>query len=61
MLSNDRLLLFGGRHDGHPSVPKNETAAMLVYQLQFLWELNSFLMQMLSFVPINLHRGWPGE
>ena len=24
-----------------------------------LWELNSFLMQTLSFVPINLHRCWP--
>ena len=26
-----------------------------------LWELNSFLMQTLSFVPINLHRCWPHE
>ena len=26
-----------------------------------LWELNSFLMQKLSFVPINLHRCWPRE
>ena len=26
-----------------------------------LWELNSFLMQTLSFGPINLHRCWPGE
>ena len=26
----------------------------------FLWELNSFLMQILSFVPINLHRCWVG-
>ena len=26
-----------------------------------LWELNSFLMQMLSFVSINLHRCWPRE
>ena len=26
-----------------------------------LWELNSFLMQTISFVPINLHRCWPGE
>ena len=25
------------------------------------WELNSFLMQTLSFVPINLHRCWPRE
>jgi len=24
-----------------------------------LWELNSFLMQTLSFVPIHLHRWWP--
>ena len=26
-----------------------------------LWELNSFLVQTLSFVPINLHRCWPRE
>ena len=26
-----------------------------------LWELNSFLMQTLSFVPIHLHRYWPRE
>ena len=26
-----------------------------------LWDLNSFLMQTLSFVPINLHRCWPRE
>ena len=26
-----------------------------------LWELNSFLMQTLSFVPMNLHRCWPRE
>ena len=26
-----------------------------------LWELNSFLMQTISFVPINLHRFWPRE
>ena len=38
-------------------VPQNnETAAMLVSQ-----ELNYFLMQTLSFVPINLHRCWPRE
>ena len=28
---------------------------------QVLWELNSFVMQMLSFVLINLHRCWPRE
>ena len=38
----------------------NEMAAMLVSQ-PILWELNSFLMQTLSFVPINLHRCWPRE
>ena len=26
-----------------------------------LWELNSFLLQTLSFVPTNLHRCWPRE
>ena len=26
-----------------------------------LWELNSFLMQTCSFVPINLHKCWPRE
>ena len=34
----------------------NKTAAMLVSQ-----KLNSFLMQTLSFVPINLHRCGPPE
>ena len=38
----------------------NETAAMLVSQPIF-WELNSFLIQTLSFLPINLHRCWPRE
>ena len=38
----------------------NETAAMLSPK-PVLWELNSFLMQTLSFVPINLHRCWPRE
>ena len=28
---------------------------------QILWELNFFLIQTLSFVPINLHRCWPCE
>ena len=36
------------------------TAAILVSQ-QILWELNSFLMQMLTFVPINLDRWWPRD
>ena len=37
----------------------NETAAMLVQcPKPILWEFNSFLMQTLSFVPINLHRCW---
>ena len=26
-----------------------------------LWEMNSFLMQMISFVPKHLHRCWPRE
>ena len=42
-----------------------ETTAMLVFQDLpiILWELNSSLMQTLSFVPINLHRccNWPRE
>ena len=38
----------------------NETAAILVSQTSPL-ELNYFLMQTLSFVPINLHRCWPRE
>ena len=28
---------------------------------QVLWDLNSFLMQTLSFVPINFHRCWPRD
>ena len=42
-----------------------ETTAMLVFQDLpiILWELNSSLMQTLSFVPIHLHRccNWPRE
>ena len=38
----------------------NKTAAMFGSK-QILRELNSFLMQTLSFVPINLHRYWPRE
>ena len=37
----------------------NEAAAMLVSQTTPV--LNSFLMQTLSFVPINLHGCWPRE
>ena len=39
----------------------NKTAAMLVCPKPVLWEMNSFLMQTLSFVPINLHSCWPRE
>ena len=38
----------------------NETAVMLVFQ-PLLWELISFLMWTLSFIPINLHRFWSRE
>ena len=38
----------------------NETVAMLCPK-PIVCELNSFLMQTLSFVPINLHRCWPRE
>ena len=37
----------------------NEMVAM--FPKSVLWELNSFLMQTLSFVPINLHICWPRE
>ena len=40
----------------------NETAALTCWRPELiLWELNSFLMQTLSFVPINLHRCWLRE
>ena len=40
----------------------NETAALTCWRPELiLWELNSFLMQTLSFVPINLRRCWPRE
>ena len=41
------------RHIGKREDPGDEVAV--------LWELNSFLMQTLSFVPINLHERWPRE
>ena len=37
----------------------NEMVAM--FPKSVLWELNSFLIQTLSFVPINLHICWPRE
>ena len=50
---------------------RDVTAAILVSQTMkwrpcwcpkpILWKLNSFLMQTLSFVPINVHRCWPHE
>ena len=53
------------------SLPVEVRRAMLVSQTMkrrpcwcpkpVLWELNSFLMQMLSLVPKNLHRCWPRE
>ena len=40
----------------------NETAAISCWcPKQILWELNSFLIQTLSFVPINLRRCWSRE
>ena len=39
----------------------NETTAMLVSQTSPVGVELSFLMQTLSFVPINLHRSWPRE
>ena len=38
----------------------NETAAMFVSQTSPLG-VEPFLMQMLSFVPVNLHSYWPRE
>ena len=58
-------------HHGNKAFSHDVTAAILLPQTlkrrpcwcskQVLWELNSFLMQTLSFVPINLHRCWPRD
>ena len=55
-MNNTKYGLFS--HDVTPTIlvsQNNETAAMLVSQTN-LWELNSFLMQKLSFIPRNLYR-----
>ena len=39
-------------------VQNNESAAMFVYKKKILWELNSFHMLKLSFIPSNLHSCW---
>ena len=41
--------------------PKTMKRRPCWYPKLILWELNSFLMQTLSLVPINLHRCWPRE
>ena len=41
--------------------PKTMKQRPCSYPKPVLWEFNSFLMQTLSFVPINLHRCWPRE
>ena len=69
MSSNLHLLLFSipcyrvFSHDVTAAIlvsQNNEMAAKLVSQTN-PWELISFLMQTLSFVPINLHRCWSRE
>ena len=56
---------------GHVCVQNNESAAMFVYKTmnrrpclctkEVLWELNSFHMLKLSFIPSNLQSCWPRD
>ena len=70
-LSKTNLEALNSTKSQKASLPVEVRRAMLVSQTMkrrpcwcpkpVLWELNSFLMQMLSFVPKNLHRCWPRE
>ena len=45
---------------GHICVQNNESAAIFVYKKN-LWELNSFHMLKLSFIPSNFQSCWPRD
>ena len=48
-------------HDVTAAIPKTMKRRPCSCPKPVLWELNSFLMQTLSFVSMNLHRCWPRE
>ena len=52
---------FSWRHDGHIVVPKQWNSGHVGFsnQSSLLWELNLFLMEEPSFVPVNLYSCWP--
>ena len=55
------LCVFTWRHGGHIWCPKTMKRRPCLCPKPVLLELNSFLMQTLCFVPINLLRCWPRE
>ena len=55
-----QYIVFTWRHGGHICVQNDESAAMFVYK-KILWELNSFHMLKLSFIPSNLQSCWPRD
>ena len=57
------LCVFTWRHGGHINIlcPKTMKRRPCWCPKPVLWEMNSFLIQTLFFVPINLHRCWPRE
>ena len=63
LLSNSLYFYRVFSHDVTPAILVFQTMKWLPCWCPepVLWELNSFLMQMPSFVAINLHRWWPCE
>ena len=58
--ASDRKLSYAGLSTKYER-PNRQEYSFLMFRKAFLWELNSFLMQTLYFVPINLHRCWPRD
>ena len=55
-----KKIIFTWCHGSHICVQNNESAAMFVHQ-KILWELYSFHMLKLTFIPSNLPSYWPRE
>ena len=61
VLNYPKKSVFTWRHRGHIGVLKQWHGGHIGVPDQSCGELNSFLMQTLSFVPLNLHWCWPRE
>ena len=58
--ASDRKLSYAGLSTKYER-PNRQEYSFLMFRKAFLWKSNSFLMQTLYFVTINLHRCWPRD